>query len=145
MLGARCEEEDPPEQEEASGVGFFHSEEEETEFAHDAQGDIDNHHLEEDQESEEDGDGSHVAESDDICQRVDCSTNGVCKDGLCLCGNGFAGKNCEIEVKAILKTIRDLEQELDKVKNLKRLCERQLIDLQPMQINPTEAEVLKQG
>ena len=75
---------------------------------------------------------------------VDCSTNGVCKDGLCLCRNGFAGKNCEIDVQAILKTNRDLKQELDNVKNEKRLCERQLLDLQPMQINPSE-EVLKQG
>ena len=75
---------------------------------------------------------------------VDCSTNGVCKDGLCLCRNGFTGKNCEIDVQVILKTLRDLYQELDSVKNEKRLCERHLLDLQPMRINPTE-EVLKPG
>ena len=72
-------------------------------------------------------------------RKVDCSSNGFCEDGVCLCRNNFAGKNCEIDVQAILDTIQDLKKELDKVTNAKRLCERQLVVLQ---MNST-AEVSK--
>ena len=61
---------------------------------------------------------------------------------MCLCRNDFAGKNCEIDVEAVLKTVRDLEEKLDEVRNEKRLCEGQLVDLQPLQVISTE-EVLK--
>ena len=54
---------------------------------------------------------------------------------MCLCHHDFAGKKCEIDVEAILNTIQDLKQELDKVTNEKRLC--------VLQMNSTE-EVLKQ-
>ena len=81
FLGEHCEEE-------ASGHGFFSSEEEVVDVAHDTQ------------DSEEDDDRSYVTASNNPCQRMRCNNGGTCtllrpKVATCRCTQGWMGPTCD--------------------------------------------------